>query len=287
MKTNISVLFVGLLIGVVIGGPVADPLEVVDIEAGTRDETGSLTEFVAELRDSLVVPILLNPFQVNKLTCGSIITFYDNSSSDDVTVAVDLCLTALLLAKLLVIVPMILSNMDVGGLEGGVFGIFDRLGESLARLDLAGSGPEGEPIETALTNAANKYGEESPEIKESLATSMFGIFDKLGESLASLTLPGSGPEGEPIVTAPENAANKYSGEIPQIKESLATYDEQGYVGFGFDGWQSGVQSFPDINQVNEFTTNYLPRSFPTGKLEKLLTSSLHGLEHAISVEKKN
>ena len=36
MKTNISVLFVGLLIGVVIGGPVADPLEVVDIEAGTR-----------------------------------------------------------------------------------------------------------------------------------------------------------------------------------------------------------------------------------------------------------
>ena len=33
---------------------------------------------------------------------------------------------------------MILSNMDVGGLEGGVFGIFDKLGENLARLDLAG-----------------------------------------------------------------------------------------------------------------------------------------------------
>jgi len=277
MKTNISVLFFGLLIGVVIGGPVADPLEVVDIEAGTRDETGSLTEFVAELRDSLVVPILLNPFQVNKLTCGSIITFYDNSSSDDVTVAVDLCLTALLLAKLLVIVPMILSNMDVGGLEGGVFGIFDKLGENLARLDLAGSGPEGEPIEKALENAANKYGEESPEIKSSVLDGMFGIIDSWRESLA----------GESIETALENAANKNSQEIPEIKESLATYDEQGYVGFGFDGWQSGVQSFPDINQVNEFTTNYLPRSFPVSNLEKLLTSSLHGLEHAISVKKKN
>ena len=72
-----------------------------------------------------------------------------------------------------------------------------------------------------------------------------------------------------------------------FQESPATYDDEGYVGFGFDGWQSGVQSFPDISQVNEFTTNYLPRSFPVGKLEKLLTSSLHELEHAISVEKKN
>merc|ERR1711892_1130203 len=275
MMSYISVVGFGLLVGVVIAGPVADPVEVVDIEA-TRDETSSLNDFVAELRDSLVVPILLNPFQVNKLTCGSIITFYDNSSSDDVTVAVDLCLTALLLAKLLVIVPMILSNMDVGGLEGGVFGIFDKLGENLARLDLAG--PEGEPIETALENAANKYGEESPEIKQSsVLDGMFGIIDSLRESLA----------GESIETALENAANKNSQEIPEIKESLATYDEQGYVGFGFDGWQSGVQSFPDINQDNEFTTNYLPRSFPVSNLEKLLTSSLHGLEHAISVEKKN
>eukprot|EP00091_Calanus_sinicus_P009232 TRINITY_DN21704_c0_g1_i1.p1 TRINITY_DN21704_c0_g1~~TRINITY_DN21704_c0_g1_i1.p1 ORF type:complete len:159 (-),score=0.34 TRINITY_DN21704_c0_g1_i1:68-544(-) len=130
---------------------------------------------------------------------------------------------------------MILSNMETGSLEGGVFSIFDKLGESLSRLDLAGSGPEGEPFEAVLANAANKFAEETPE----------------------------------------------------IKESLATYDEQGYVGFGFNGWQSGVQSFPDISQVNEFTTNYLPRSFPVGKLEKLLTSSLHELEHAISVRKEN
>jgi hypothetical protein len=106
---------------------------------------------------------------VNKLTCGSIITFYDNSADADATVAVDLCLTALLLAKLFVIVPMILSNMDAGSLEGGVFGIFDKLGESLSRLDLAGSiagsGPEGEPFEANLANAANKYAEETPEFK--------------------------------------------------------------------------------------------------------------------------
>jgi len=53
-----------LVIGGVLGGPVADPVQVEDIEAGTRDETGSLGDFVAELRDSLVVPLLLNPFEV-------------------------------------------------------------------------------------------------------------------------------------------------------------------------------------------------------------------------------
>jgi len=71
-----------------------------------------------------------------------------------------------------------------------------------------------------------------------------------------------------------------------FQESVAAYDEQGYVGFGFDGWQSGVQSFPDIAQVSEFT-NYLPRNFPVGKLERLLTSSLKEMENAISIEKKN
>ena len=60
---------------------------------------------------------------------------------------------------------MILSNMDVETLEGGVFGIFDKLGEGLARLDLAGSGPEGEPFENLVNAAANKYSEETPELK--------------------------------------------------------------------------------------------------------------------------
>ena len=36
MMLYISVVGFGLLVGVVIGGPVADPVEVVDIDAGTR-----------------------------------------------------------------------------------------------------------------------------------------------------------------------------------------------------------------------------------------------------------
>jgi len=231
------------LVLAVVASPVPDPVEIDHIEAGTRDE-GSSEEgsFVAELRDSLVVPLLLNPFEVNKLTCGSIITFYDNSASSDVTVAVDLCLTALLIAKLLVVVPMLLDNIDTENIEGGVFGIFDKIGESLARLDLAGSGPEGEPFENPVSLALNKFSQEEE----------------------------SKPENMEILAA--------------FKESPVLYeDDQGYVGFGFDGWQSGAQSFPDLTH---FAANNLPRSFPTGKIEKLLISSLHKLDQAITIERK-
>ena len=56
-------------------------------------------DLVSEFRDSSVYPLILNPLSVNKLHCGSVITFYDASTSNDATVAVDVCLTALILAK--------------------------------------------------------------------------------------------------------------------------------------------------------------------------------------------
>ena len=49
--------------------------------------------------------------------------------------------TLFFIFQLFVVVPIILSNMDLASLEGGIFGIFDTLGESLSslsRLDLAG-----------------------------------------------------------------------------------------------------------------------------------------------------
>ena len=42
----------------------------------------------AQVRDSFLYPLILNPLNVNKLTCGSVLTLYDNSSSD-ITVAAD------------------------------------------------------------------------------------------------------------------------------------------------------------------------------------------------------
>ena len=76
----------------------------------------ALDSISKELRESSVYPILLNPlsvkgrkyfdgdsneihFQITKLHCGSIITFFDISSSDGATVALDVCLTAFIIAK--------------------------------------------------------------------------------------------------------------------------------------------------------------------------------------------
>jgi len=237
MTVFTSVACFSLIFGVAFGGPVA--VEVEQTEATTRDETGSLDGLAAQLKDSLVIPLFLNPFQINKLTCGSIITLYDTSSDDseEATVAVDVCLTALLLAKLFVVVPIILSNMDLASLEGGIFGIFDTLGESLSSLS----------------------------------------------NLSRLGPAGSGPEGAPFEAVLENAANKYSGDGAGLKEPLAQFDaDQGYVGFGLSGWQSGLQNFPDLSQDTQF------RSFSSvGKLEKLLSSSLHAFEQAIHVQKKH
>ena len=52
--------------------------------------------------------------QITKLTCGSLITFYD-SHRPDATVAVDVCLTALVLAKV-TISPDFRARIEIGKL---------------------------------------------------------------------------------------------------------------------------------------------------------------------------
>ena len=61
-----------------------------------------LKEIVPALlfHDNYEFPANTSPLQITKLTCGSLITFYD-SHRPDATVAVDVCLSALVLAKVL------------------------------------------------------------------------------------------------------------------------------------------------------------------------------------------
>merc|ERR1711928_199654 len=82
--------------------------------------------------------LLLNPFQITKLTCGSLITFYD-SHRPDATVAVDVCLSALVLAKLLVVVPILMGEVDLQRMSGGAIGFLDRISQvvTAAKLKLA------------------------------------------------------------------------------------------------------------------------------------------------------
>jgi len=121
----------------------------------------AIDDISKQLKDSAVYPILLNPFSVTKLHCGSIVTFYDNSPSDGATVALDVCLTAFIIAKAIFIWEFFVNNLDLdrsGDGANGVFGVLDKIAEFVADLDLAGTGPEGSPFSNLVDSADNKNG---------------------------------------------------------------------------------------------------------------------------------
>ena len=95
----------------------------------TAKTSGVLT---AEVRDSFLYPVLLNPLSINKLTCGSVLTLYDNSDSE-ITVAADICLITLLVGKLMVLLPIILENLNVD-LQNGVFGAIGSFQEGVNKV---------------------------------------------------------------------------------------------------------------------------------------------------------
>merc|ERR1719360_332860 len=140
----------------------ASPIETQD-EAMEHRATGeALDNLVSEFRDSSVYPLILNPLAVNKRHCGSVITFYDNSASSDATVAVDVCLTALILAKALFLWSVLSEGIELDRLgDGGVFSILDKITEAVAKFDLAGSGPEGEPFADILGAKVGEVEEEA------------------------------------------------------------------------------------------------------------------------------
>ena len=59
--------------------------------------------------------------QITKMTCGSLITFYD-SQQEDATVAVDVCLTALIIAKV-PIHPQTVLLVKEKGTSWGLFAL--------------------------------------------------------------------------------------------------------------------------------------------------------------------
>merc|ERR1712025_224165 len=108
----------------------AVPVDVEDAEH--REDEDSVEEKVTDWRSSAVLPVLLNPFSVTKLTCTSDVTLYDGNDPDT-TIEVDICFTLLLVTKLLVVITTLLEAQGIT-IQGGLFGILDTLGEGLARL---------------------------------------------------------------------------------------------------------------------------------------------------------
>merc|ERR1711997_1181024 len=130
-----------------------------EAEHRTADVADNAFDSIAkELRESAVYPILLNPLSITKLHCGSIITFFDTSPSDGATVALDVCLTAFIIAKAIFVWELVANGLDLDRIgKTEVFGVMDKIGEFFDNIDLAGSGPEGEPLSSLFNSgAANK-----------------------------------------------------------------------------------------------------------------------------------
>ena len=81
--------------------------------------------FSKTVGDSSLYPILVKPWTVNKVTCGSLLTFLDNSVTD-VTVSLDACLVALVLLNVFLFGPLLWA--DVGDKFSNIFHSFqDRI----------------------------------------------------------------------------------------------------------------------------------------------------------------
>ena len=84
-----------------------------------------VTIFSKTVGDSSLYPILVKPWTVNKVTCGSLLTFLDDSTTD-VTVSFDACLVALILLNVFLFGPLLWA--DVGDQFSNIFYSFqDRV----------------------------------------------------------------------------------------------------------------------------------------------------------------
>merc|ERR1711892_290730 len=233
---------------------------------GAHDDNMAKTFGVltAEVRDSFLYPVLLNPLSINKLTCGSVLTLYDNSDSE-ITVAADICLITLLVGKLVVLLPIILENLNVD-LQNGVFGAI-------------GSFQEG--VNKVQSGVDNKLaGLEKP--IEALA----GFPDKLksfGQTAAADAAAYAAPQ--PEYNAPQAgyaASNPYFNR----RKTYADYDSANSNSLESRKDISTDVDYMDLSQIKEedLAGYYnLPRSFQVAKIETDLQNILKELEGAISV----
>merc|ERR1712123_143157 len=223
--------------------------------AGAHDDNMAKTFGVltAEVRDSFLYPVLLNPLSINKLTCGSVMTLYDNNDSE-ITVAADICLITLLLGKLMVLLPIILENLNVD-LQNGVFGAIGSFQEGVSKVQ---SG-----VDNKLAGLENPI------------EALVGFPDKLksfGQSAAADAAAYAAPQAE--YNAPQAgyaAQNPYFNRRKTFESRKDSETDVDYV------------DLSDIKEEDLADYYNLPRSFQVAKIETVLQNILLKLEGAISI----
>merc|ERR1712036_63143 len=217
--------------------------------AGNHNMARTFGVLTAEVRDSFLYPLLLNPLQINKLTCGSVLTLYDNSSND-MTVAADICLITLLIGKLMVLLPIILENLNVD-LENGVFGAI-------------GSFQEG--VESGVDNKLT--------VLEKPIEALAGFPDKL-KAFSDTALDNINSDTAPSYGAPQTG---YSAPQAGYSAPNSFFRKTDYA----NSFGARVDSENDVDYVDLSDYYNLPRSFQVAKIETVLHNILKQLEGAIT-----
>merc|ERR1711892_801778 len=216
----------------------------------------------AEVRDSFLYPVLLNPLSINKLTCGSVLTLFDNSDSE-ITVAADICLITLLVGKLMVLLPIILENLNVD-LQNGVFGAIGSFQEGVSKVQ---------------SGVDNKLA-----VLEKPIEALAGFPDKLksfGQNAAADAAAYAAPQ--PEYAAPQAG---YAASNPNRRKTYDDYDYAHTNTFESRKDTENDVDYVDLSQIKEddLADYYnLPRSFQVAKIETDLQHILQELEGAISV----
>merc|ERR1711892_578848 len=218
----------------------------------------------AEVRDSFLYPVLLNPLSINKLTCGSVLTLYDNSDSE-ITVAADICLITLLIGKLMVLLPIILENLNVD-FQNGVFGAIGSFQEGVTKVH---------------SGVDNKLA-----VLEKPIEALAGFPDKLkslGQSAAADAAAYTAPQ--PEYNAPQAG---YAAPNPYFnrRKTYADYDSANSNSFESRKDTETDVDYVDLSHIKEedLAGYYnLPRSFQVAKIETDLHNILLELEGAISI----
>merc|ERR1711892_968468 len=235
---------------------------------GDRDFIlGHMQEGLARLKDSALFPVLVKPWAVNKVTCGSLLTFFDHSYSD-VTVSLDACLIALLLINILIFAPLFFADLYSGlDGQGGGLNLFSRFQERIDRIE-TGFDLENQFEDTLSAFSNYTYLETSLEALKNFTgiEKPLMIIDDIKMFLRNVTELNI-PEDEETTESVEESLNIYSVPLHVYK-----YPVDGSFGSSFHGFESEKDEVLDLSGAtdDELMSFYqLPRAFKHSNLDSL------------------
>jgi len=246
-------------------------METEDYRAERDFILGQIEQAVGKLQDSALFPVLVKPWSVNKITCGSILTFFDNSYSD-VTVSLDACLIALLIVNIVIFAPLFLADLN-SVLDGGQFSglnLFTRFQDRIDRIetnfDLESHFEAYKNftfIEDTLS-VLNNYTdfETSIEVLKNFTgidkpLKIIDDIKMLLKNVTQLDMPEDEENSEPV----EESLN-----VHRIPIHVYKYPVDGSFGSSFHGFESEKDEVLDLSGASddELKAFYqLPRAFPS------------------------